>query len=137
VLLPSRLTICVQEALLWPVPARRAHRGESLCVSWRPWSLRKASPALQSCNNLLPLAKSRAASHSEPPNFAFDLPVLAELHGAAPGIEPGASRARGENHDSRPRIQVPVDTHKLTLRAAGPKFRHRCFGCCFYADIQL
>jgi len=92
------------------------------------------------CNRasfFLPLVKSRAASHIEPPKFAFRPPILAELHGAAPGIEPGACRARSENHDTRPSSQVLVDTHKLTLRLAGPNFRHRCFGCCFYADIQL
>jgi hypothetical protein len=48
--------------------------------------LLKANPASHSCNNLLPLVKSRAASHSEPPNFAFRLQMFAELYGPAPGI---------------------------------------------------
>ena len=39
-----------------------------------------------------------------------------------------APRTRSENHASRPSGQVLVDTHthKLTLRLAGSKFRHRC-----------
>ena len=28
-------------------------------------------------------------------------------------------------------------TDKMTCRLAGPKFRYRCFGCCFYAVVQL
>ena len=72
--------------------------------------LRKANPASHSCSNLLPLETSRAASHIEPPKFAFRPPILAELHGAAPGIEPGACRARSENHDTRPSSHVLTHT---------------------------